>query len=307
MKKTIITLLISLLAIGSQAQQMAHFSQYLLNDFFLNPAIAGTKDYSPVRLTYRSQWAGFEGAPKTMGLSFHSNYLDNMGFGGILINDKTGPLTQTGVELAYSYHIKVSDGAKLALGLSAKATQYSLDESQITLEETDDPTFSGVSIATLVPDAGFGAYFFSESYFVGLSVPQLFQAKVRYNKDDESLNKEVRHYYLSGGYNFELNDDFSLQPSLLLKTVFTAPTTFDLNIKATYKNMFSLGVSYRLKDAIVAIIGFEKENFILGYAYDVTISNVRKYSAGSHEIMLGYNIPNSKKSADEKRYAPRMR
>jgi type IX secretion system PorP/SprF family membrane protein len=307
MKKIIITLSVSLIVISSNAQQMAHFSQYLLNDFFLNPAVAGTKDYSPVRLTYRAQWAGFEGAPKTTGLSFHSNYLDNMGIGGILINDRTGPLTQTGFELAYSYHIEVMDGAKLALGLSAKATQYSLDESQITLEESGDFAFSGLTSKTVVPDAGFGAYFFSETYFVGLSVPQLFQASVKYDADDEKLNKEVRHYYLTGGYNFEITDDISVQPSLLLKTVVTAPTTFDINLRATYQEMLSLGVSYRFKDAIVVVVGIEKESFMLGYAYDVTTSNVRKYSGGSHEFMLGYNIPDSKKSNGRKRYSPRMR
>ena len=307
MKKILFILgFVSLISTSTTAQQMAHFSQYLLNDFFLNPAVAGTKEYSPVRLTYRAQWAGFEGAPRTASLSFHSNYLNNMGLGGIVVNDGTGPLTQTGLELAYSYHIEITDGTKLALGLSAKATQYALDESQITLEDEGDFSFTGITNQTLVPDAGFGAYLFSEKYFAGLSVPQLFEAKMRYDTDDQKLNKEVRHYYLTGGYNVAINDDFTVQPSLLVKTVFTAPSTFDLNAKVIYKDMLSLGASYRYKDAVVVVVGLEKENFVLGYAYDVTLSNVRRYSGGSHEIVLGYNIADSKKNMGRKRYSPRM-
>ncbi|MBL4652923.1 MAG: type IX secretion system membrane protein PorP/SprF [Flavobacteriales bacterium] len=306
MKKTLLVLSISLLAASSQAQQMTQFSQYLLNDYYINPAVAGTKDYSPLRLTYRAQWANFNGAPKTTGISFHSNYLDNMGIGGIIFNDKTGPLTQTGLEVTYAYHLEIENDIKVSLGLSAKATQYALDESQITLEETGDFAFNGLTNKTLIPDAGFGAYLYSKEYFIGLSVPQLFQARIRYDTDDEKLNKEVRHYYLTGGYDFEINNDFSVQPSFLLKTVFTAPTTFDINVKATYQEMVSVGVSYRFKDAIVVIVGVEKENFMLGYAYDVTTSMIRKYSAGSHEIVLGYNIPSRRKAMGKKRFSPRM-
>lgn len=307
MKKSILISVIIIGSLSGKSQQMAHFSQYLLNDFFLNPATAGTKDYSPIRLTVRSQWAGFEDAPKTQTLSFHSNAIPGMGFGGVIINDKTGPLGQTGLELAYAYHLEVSKSTKLSLGLSAKAVQYALDESKITLEESNDFTFSGTTSKTLVPDAGFGTYLYSEKYFVGLSVPQLFQTKVKYDAQDEKLNKEVRHYYLFGGYNFEINKDFMVTPSMLVKTVFTAPTQFDVNIKGTYRDIVSLGVSYRLKDAVVILVGLEKEKFTFGYAYDITLTNIRKYSTGSHEVMLGMNIEDSKKNKGRKRYSPRMR
>lgn len=294
MKKImILTMICVTFGVNLFAQQMPHFSQYMFNDFFINPAVAGTKNYSPLRLTLRNQWTNFTDAPKTQTLSFHTNYFEGMGVGAMIINDKTGPLNQTGLELAYAYHMDVSDDAKLSLGLSAKAIQYVLDERKIELADEDDPVIQGIVDKTLVPDASFGAYFFSENYFVGLSVPQLFQTSIRYDGSEKRVNKEIRHYYLTGGYKFEINDDFDLEPSLLVKTILKAPTQFDINVKSTYKDLVWAGISYRYKESIVALIGLEWERFNLGYAYDFTTTNIRGYSAGSHEVMLGMIIDNA--------------
>lgn len=272
------------------AQQMPHFSQYMLNDLYINPAVAGSKEQSELKLTLRNQWASFEDAPKTQTLSFHTNYIENMGLGAILINDKTGPLNQTGLELAYAYHLNVSSGSKLSLGLSAKAVQYVLDERKLVLEDANDNTITGIVDKTVVPDASFGAYYYNPKYYIGLSVPQLFQSSIRYDGSEKRINKEVRHYFLTAGYTFDVNDDIAIEPSVLIKTILSAPTQMDINLKGTYNDVFWLGFSYRHKEASVAMLGIEFDKLTLGYAYDFTMSNVRKYSAGTHEIMLGMLI-----------------
>jgi type IX secretion system PorP/SprF family membrane protein len=272
------------------AQQMPHFTQYMMNDFFLNPAVAGTKENSPIRLTLRNQWANFNDAPKTQTLSFHTNYFDNMGVGGILVNDKTGPLNQTGVELAYAYQVKINDDSKLSLGLSGKVMQYVMDERKLTLDNPDDMAILGIIEKTVVPNAGFGAYYYTKNFHIGLSVPQLMQTAIRYDADLDKLNREIRHYFINAGYIIKLNDDFSLEPGFLIKTIFTAPTQFDVNLKTTYKDAVWLAFSYRNKESVMTIVGFEVDRFSIGYAFDFTLSNIRRYAAGSHEVMLGINI-----------------
>lgn len=290
------------------AQQLAQQSQYMLNDYPLNPAIAGTKEYSPLRISIRNQWAGFEGGgPKTQMISFHSNYLENMGLGGILINDITGPLTRTGLELDYSYRIRVNKESQLSFGLSAKAIQYTLEGDEITTELDGDPVFNGATEKILVPDAGFGLYYYTSTYRFGIAIPQLFHSKLNYESDQERLNKEVRHYTLTGGYDLALNKDLKLTPSFLMRTIFTAPTQFDINLMVKYRDLFFIGGSYRIKDAIVLVVGVEKNRFSLGYSYDLTQSNIKKYSRGSHEIVLGINVENAKTSKAGKRYTPLMK
>lgn len=290
MKKLNILIIAIVIEVSAFAQQMPHFSQYMFNDFFINPAIAGTKDETQIKLTLRNQWAGFDGAPKTQTLSGQTNYFDKMGVGATIINDKTGPLNQTGLEVAYAYRVKITEESQLSLGLSAKAIQYVLDERKITLEDPNDNAVLGTINKSLVPDASFGAYYYTPKYYVGLSVPQLFQSSIRYDGSTKRINQEIRHYFLSAGYKFDINKDFSVEPSVLVKTIIKAPTQFDINVKGTYKDMFWLGLSYRHQTACVAMLGFEWDKLIVGYAYDFTLNNVRKYSNGSHEVMLGMLI-----------------
>ena len=281
-----------LISLNSMGQQMPHFSQYMFNDFFLNPAIAGTKEKTEVKLTLRNQWSNFEESPKTQTFGFNTNYFDNMGLGAIILNDKTGPLNQTGLEIAYAYHLQLDDNSKLSLGLSAKAVQYVLNVSKLELEDPNDNTilFGNSEDKSMVPDASFGAYYYSDKLFAGISIPQLFQTSIRYDGSAGRINKEVRHYYLYGGYSFAINEDFEVQPSLLIKTILKAPTQLDFNVKATYKNLFWLGTSYRHKESSIVMLGLKWEKISIGYAYDYSITNIRKYSSGSHEIMLGLDI-----------------
>ncbi len=212
---------------SATAQQLPQLSQYMYNKFIINPAVAGTQGSPEVYLTLRSQWMKFTNAPQTQSLSYNMPIMENMGVGAILVNDKTGPVSQTGLELAYSYHLQVTDEAKLALGLSGRLWQHVLDESELTLDQSNDAAITGSKNKALTPDASFGAYFFSEDYWVGISVPQLLQSKIKINDNVvlEEPNKEVRHYYLSGGYKYEFNNEWSVEPSVLIKTIFIPRTT----------------------------------------------------------------------------------
>ena len=290
MKKLIYIGLVLLSANAVKAQQLTFNSQYMLNQYLINPAAAGVQDYLSIGTSFRQQWAGFKDAPRTQMLTANSKIGESMGVGGILYNDITGPLRNLGFTGSYSYHIKTSESTKLSLGLSLSVTQHVLDGSGFILNDEVDQTLNGSSFKSFNPDAAFGAYYYGEKFFVGASVPQLIQKKYNFGEAKLDSTKHVRHYYVSGGYNFTLADDFDLEPSLLFKAVEASPIQFDINARLIYKKNLWAGLSYRNKESVVAMLGMKRDNFIIGYSYDYVVSNIRNYSAGTHELYLEFQL-----------------
>jgi len=297
MKKIIITLtaLIAMISM-SNAQQLPLYSQYMMNGFLLNPAMAGSTDYAPIRLTARTQWVGIDNAPQTLAASGHTKIGNNMGAGGYIYTDMFGPVSRTGIQGSYAYHMNLNSDLKLGLGLSMSAFQYKLDENNLHIIDESDYAINGGIETVFVPDANFGAYLYHEKYFVGLAAQQLIQFKINIGDNNNNLNQLVRHYYFSGGYTFNLGEKFNLQPSLLLKGTERSPFQVDINLKAFYQRNYWLGISYRTQDAVIAMLGLKVDKYIIGYAFDYTLSNIINYSSGSHEIMIGINLGEGKDS-----------
>lgn len=277
------------------AQQLPLYSQYMFNPYLINPAVAGTLPYTPVNLGIRSQWVGFKDAPRTQVLSVHGLKNFKHGLGGFLFNDKTGPLSRTGAQFSYAYHMQVMDnGAKLALGAAALLYQNKLDRSKLDfdsdLDNADDPVMMQGEERAVSPDATFGAYFYHEKYFAGISVPHLLQSPIRVTETQDNPSRLFRHYFATAGYRYSINYDFTLEPSVLLKAVSGAPMQLDVNTKVAYQRSLWAGVSYRHKDALVAMLGANKGSLGIGYSYDFTLSQIKTVSGGSHEIFLAYNI-----------------
>lgn len=299
MKK--IALLISIVALVSlnvKSQQLPLYSQYMMNGFLLNPAIAGSVDLFPVNLTARQQWVGIKEAPSTQALSTHVLLANQtMGVGGYIFNDKFGPVSRMGIQGVFAYHLPLPGiDSKLGLGLAFKGFQYKIDQSQVITIDDSDPALSYAVESTFVPDADFGAYLYNEKYFVGLSATQLIQFKLKLGDNTNEQNKMIRHYFFTGGYKFDLGKDFQIEPSVLVKGTEKTPFQLDINAKTYYKKNYWLGVSYRTSNDIVAMIGLKVNKIYFGYAFDYTTTNIRKYSTGSHEIMIGFNINEGRQS-----------
>ncbi len=294
MKRAII-IIILLFSGYLYGQQIPLFSQYMFNDIVINPAIAGTKNYFTTKFVHRNQWVGIPGAPVTQTLSIHGPIKHlSMGVGGFIYNDITGPGRQTGIKLTYAYHINLPKG-KLSLGIHGGMFQYKYSKSELTTHQQNDNAVLNASGESMwIPDASFGAYYFNDIYYIGISTSQLFETKLKYGEFQRvTLGHLERHYSLLAGYNipFYYTKQFELEPSVLIKYVDTAPLEIDLNIKGFYMNSYWLGASYRSGDAIVLLAGLKiKDNIHLGYSYDITTSELHRYSRGSHEIMLGYNL-----------------
>jgi len=290
-------LIFSLLVITSvlNSQQLPLYSQYMMNGFLLNPGITGSVEYIPVRLTVREQWTGITDAPSTQALSTHA-LLSNkhIGVGGYIFNDKFGPISSTGIQASFAYHISLDENNKLGLGLALSAFQFSLDESNLEAIEDNDIALTGAVESTFVPDANFGAYLYSDKYFIGLSGVQLIQYKIKLHEQLAGNNQMIRHYYATAGYTITVSEDFDIQPSLLAKGTEKTPAQIDFNAKAIYKKNYWLGVSYRSCKSLIAIIGIKYDRYYIGYAFDYTFSPLKNYSNGSHEFMIGVNIGGNK-------------
>lgn len=282
-----------LLGIAGEAQQLPQFSIFQDNAYILNPALAGSNPFFEVRGTNRSQWSGIQDAPRTFSLSMQGPLRNpHMGVGGYLFTDNVGPTRRTGIQLSYSWHFFLNEDLRLALGLSGGALQFAIDGSKITLAEDGDPALFGELQSQTMFDASFGAFLYTDEYYIGFSAPQLLQNQVRlYDSVDQSGNRLEDHYYLMAGYRYQISDDWRAEPSLLIRYVHPAPLKWELGARAWWRNMVWGGISYRSNDAIIAMAGYEyRESLSIGYAYDITMSGLRQHTSGTHEIVLGFRF-----------------
>lgn len=277
-------------------QQVPHYTQFMFNSYAINPAIAGTHNYYQIRMNGRFQWAGITDPPQTNSLSVYGPHATkDMGFGGHLYTDVTGPSSRTGVYGSYAYNLIVNDLMRLSMGLSMGFLQNKIDGTKIDLIE-QDPALLNSSGSAFAPDASFGLFLYSSDFHVGFSVHQLFNNKLNYYDAKLGINKLKSHFYLTGGYKYRINHDFAVEPSIILKGTTPVPIQMDFNVRGIYQEMIWLGLSIRTQDAFSILLGYMHENkFVFGYSYDISVSDIRKFNSGSHEILLGMRFNAIKK------------
>lgn len=308
MKKFLFILLIVVCVTQLNAQQLPQYSNYMINDYVMNPAIGGSNSYFEAKSNNRYQWIGITDAPRTYILSLAGPTKSlKMGLGGVLFTDIVGPTRRTGFYLTYAYHLKVAEKVKVSMGLSGGLLQFAVDGSKITLRDPGDNVISNGVQSVLLPDFGAGIYVYStdHKWYGGLSVPQVLQNKIKFfDYSTSTLSKLATHIYATGGYKFSLNDDFKIEPSVCLKYVKPAPLQFDLGLRAIYKDKIWIGGAFRYLDAVSAMIGYVmQENITFAYSYDFTTTNIKKYSTGTHELMIGikfYKAPEKSNAAKTK-------
>ncbi|MCB0759683.1 MAG: type IX secretion system membrane protein PorP/SprF [Flavobacteriales bacterium] len=272
-----------------RAQQLPQLSQYNSNDYLYDPAVAGSRPWFEIRSTHRNQWVGIQDAPRTFMLSATTPLGTNMGLGGYIFTDNVGPSRRTGMQLSYAYHLRITEGIKLGLGLSFGMLQFLIDGSKIEFHDPDEPLMDAQLRGSLMPDATFGLYLYHEKWWFGATAPQLLHNRVIFFDDqDQSFSTLAAHYYALGGYRFAIGEDLKLEPSFLLKYVDPVPPKVDLTATVRYRDMVWLGATYRTEDALSFMVGYwMKKTFQFGYSYDLTTTNLRNYTSGTHEVMLG--------------------
>lgn len=296
-----ITAIVFGLSATANAQQIPQYSQYMINDYVLNPAVTGMHDYWEVKSNNRLHWVGITDAPRTFILSAHGPFRKyNMGMGGSIFADITGPTSRVGFYLSYAYHLKLSKSLKLGMGLSMGLLQYRIDGTKITLYQDGDPVLPQQVMTVYTADATFGLNLQHKNFTVGISLPQIIGNNLKFlENSDASANSLARHYMLMGGYTFHVGD-FGIMPNVLLKYVYPTLPQFDAGLKLDWRDQFWIGASYRHEDAVSFMGGLSYKDFlVIGYAYDMTTSNLRNYSDGTHELMVGVRFRPWKKKGVE--------
>ena len=271
----------------SYAQQDVQFTQYMFNGLAINPAYAGSRDVFSMTGLFRTQWTGIEGAPVTQTLSAHAPIVKKrIGLGLTLVNDKIGVTNNFMMIGSYAFRIRFKKGT-LAMGLQAAINQYRADFTDVrfSVDPTSvDPAFEE-NVRKTLPNFGTGIYYNTLKWYVGFSVPQL----INWELTDGSVSgaRQSRHMFLTAGYVFDVSPTVKIRPSFLAKYVSGAPLSIDVNANVWVYDRFALGTSYRIGDAVNLLAEARINNSIsLGYAYDLTLTQLRQYNSGSHEIML---------------------
>ena len=303
MKKLSLLVLFSclLLAGTTSAQQDPQYTQYMYNMNVVNPAYAGLKETLSMTALYRKQWSGLEGAPETITFSGHSPVSDKVGLGLSAIKDELGPVKETNVYVDFSYTLQMSESLNLALGIKAGATFHDVGLVDLELQDPNDPFFSQ-DINNTYPNVGAGAFFYGDNFYVGLSVPN-FLNSVHLDENGLKYGSEVMHYFATAGYVFQVNDNFKLKPSTMVKSAFDAPLSFDVNLNALFYEKFEIGASYRLEDSFSGLVGFQVAPFLrVGYAYDHVTSELNAVTNASHEVIITFDLLFKQKSLRSPRY-----
>jgi len=303
------------LAAASAAQQMPLYSQYLFNEYLINPAVAGSDGYTSINLTAREQWLGYSGAPRTYSFSFQTRLLKRsyiikrsnvkrkvlkpgrdgkVGLGGYVFSDRNGLVQRTGLQASYAYHTWIHGSTQLSFGLSATAFHFRIDEERIRLEDPDDPIlYSDLRKGVFIPDANFGVYILNYRFNAGFSVEQLFQSYIKMGNPAYKNLLLLRHYYLFGAYSFPIDTKSEIEPNFMFRMSEQLKPQFDIGIRYTFKDDFWGGLTFRSSNTIITSIGARWNDMYFGYAFDYSFSEIQSYTFGSHEIIIAIKIGSS--------------
>ncbi len=296
--KTILKIFVLLLTASTMyGQQDAQYTQYMYNMNVLNPAYAGSQNTLSIGLLGRSQWVGIDGAPKTFTFDIHAPIKRNVGLGFSVIADQIGPVKEQNVFADFSYTIQTSENANLALGIKGGFTFLDAKLSQLDLgDNIPDDLFTNNDLNRTSPNFGVGAYYYTERFYVGVSMPNMLKT-LHFEKKGGVVSRAIEdvHYFITSGIVFNASDNLKLKPSVMFKAVKGAPLSVDLSGNALINNKFELGLSWRLDDSVSGMFNvLISPTTRIGYAYDYTLSNIGDFNSGSHEVFLLFNISNSR-------------
>lgn len=291
-----------------KSQQVPIYSQYVLNEFLINPSVAGIDGMTTINLSGRKQWVGFQHTPETYSASISSRILKSpfkvvkskvkdsrkgrVGLGASFISDKNGAIQRTSLQLTYSYHIFIHN-SQLSFGLSGSTTQFKIDEKLAEFKDAD-PMNSVMGKSTYVPDAGVGINWSAEVYNIGLSVCNILQSPIKFGdfsvKPKELRN--IRQYTLYGYYrsDFQRNSDWEWEPSILIRGNENLQISSDISSRFIYRREYWAGLSFRTSGEFILLLGLKLNKVIFGYSFDYGYNEISQMTYGSHEISMAVKL-----------------
>ena len=275
------------------AQQLSRQSQFVQNPFLVNPAFAGTELGTFASLSHREQWVGFHGAPSTSSVTLTSSLPNRFGVGlAIERDDQGGAYSRTGMELSGTYTIDLNNQDAVAFGIVLMGRNTRFDGSELQLWQPDDPAITGAVESSFAFDSRFGLMVFGQHYQFGLAVSNLLQSPLGLESEpSDTRNRGVRHYALTGRYDYTLDQNWVVQPALMMRFTEITPIQLDLHARALYQNRYWGGLGFRQGDALILMAGAAFMDIQVGYAYDAGTGAVGNLSPNTHEITVSYVLP----------------
>ena len=298
--KRLLSIVLIGLSTGIMAQQVPFYSQYFFNPFIYNPAYTGSSQEIRGFLMHRNQWTGIQGGPVTTMFTLDGPIQgDKAGLGLNFYTDKTDILSTTGARIAYSYGFNITEEHRIKLGLGVGVLNNKIDYSRAVVDDVTDPNLFTTNQSRATVDADFGIAYFWRDLKVGIAMPQLLDNKIQYAKVDNNQTVTYglrRHYIVSAGYHYEINDKFAVDPIVLTRITPASPFQFDFGVMGSYEKLFWLGFTYKHQYAVGASLGgIINDRLYAGMSYDFIINNIAGYSGSSSEMLVGYIFGTSAK------------
>jgi type IX secretion system PorP/SprF family membrane protein len=291
MKKSLLILFLLTTSAIANAQQDAIYSQYMYNHFVINPAYAGSRNSLSGVLMHRTRWLGMDGAPTTSTLSVHSKQLKSgLAWGANMAADRLGATSNVQLAGTIAYHLKMKRG-QLAFGLRLGVFNSAINASRLEFRDQNDIFNTGNSQSQMVPSVDFGIYYYTRRFYAGLSLNHMNERLIDY-PDWENENFYLRRYNTIGmGYAWDLNENFTLKPSLLLKASPGFDANMDINLSALFYNTIWFGISVRNQSTLSFLLDVNVTDFLrIGYAYDAFVNEINDASSGAHEVFIGFDL-----------------
>lgn len=312
--KLFIYLILAFLCRIGIAQQSPLYSQYILNEFIINPATAGSDGMTSITLNGRKQWLGWRFAPENYSVSVSGRILKSqkkyvskgigpnslkkgasgrVGLGGSLIVDRNGAINKTSASFTYAYHLPFHN-SQLSMGLTLLANQFRIDDEFAEVVDPGDPLNGLIGSSTFSPDAGLGIDYSASEFHAGLSIFNLFQSPVKFGEEsiDYRELRQERYYYLLATYKNELpsNHEWQYEPSIVARGSERFNGMLEASIRLIYMNEYWFGFSGRTSKEIIFFMGIKVDMFYFGYSFDYGFNDIAKLSYGSHEVVMAIKL-----------------
>ena len=313
--RTVCTLLCLFLWGSLRAQQMPVYSQYFINGFVVNPALAGFDGTLKYQISARDYMIGVVESPKTFTASGNGRLLrqkptvrngkltshsGRVGMGGLIFSDRNGLVNRIGMQYTYAYHIDFFK-SQLSLGLSAALSQTRIDAHRLDFNDPEPLLRDGFGNLAYVPDAAVGIFYRKTNYYAGFTATNLFQRTIRIGEYDNNFIL-YRHYFLHGGTSFDTGVNAYVAPSFLLKATSNGLYQGEFTMRYSYKDDFWMAASWRTPQIAALMIGMHSKNLFVSYSYEYNFNIMRSFSFGAHELTLIYSIGDT-----ERRYRWKIR
>ncbi len=274
-----------------RAQREPQYTQYMYNIGSFNPAYVGTTETPEITTMYRAQWLDIPGAPRTIRLGANIPFSnEKTGLGINLINDQLGPLSQTYIDVAFSYQINISENTKLSFGMDAGGSLLDVDFSKGTFENPGEPILNRESINNFYATIGAGMFLYQDSWYLGVSIPNFLTDGI-YNQEVATVIEDKMQYNFIGGYVFDLSETTQLKPAFLVNYIAGAPVNANISANFLFNERFTLGASYRFDNAVSGLAGFQISNpLFFGVSYDYNTNGLGQYNDGTPEFVLKFYI-----------------